>query len=95
MFVDQRSDDEIIFRCSCGSSHFVSFARGYLDEDESWGYIDISSEYRPEQGLFNRVKMAWKILRGGCPWVAVVELTPSDIDAIKDWCQRTQDWANG
>lgn len=95
VFVDQRSEDELLLRCNCGSNHFVSFERGFHDPLSEWAYIDITAEYRPHANLFGkngRLHQAWQLLRGGCPWTGNVSLSAEDIIRVRTWCDRTLEY---
>lgn len=86
-FINQRSADELLLRCSCGGDHFLSFARGFIDDD--WGDITVIAEYRHDRGFRNRLANAWSTLRGGCRWIADVQLTDQDMGLVRAWCDRT------
>ncbi len=88
--VNQRSDDEIILRCNCGSDHFVTFSRA-VDGDEVWGWASVMAAYRPHSTLWGRVKMAASLLRKGCPWTGNVELNQVDLVRIEEWAKRTRE----
>ena len=46
--LNQRSDDEVIIRCNCGSDHFVTFSRA-IDGEEQWAWANVVAEYRPDR----------------------------------------------
>lgn len=89
-FVNQRSNDELLLRCSCGGNHFLSFTRGVYEygDDEPWGYVYVIAEYRHDRGLRNRMANAWRALRGGCRWIVDVQLTDQDMGLLRAWCDR-------
>lgn len=91
-FVNQRSEDEVILRCNCGSDHFVALSRYAEGIDGQWGSITVTANYRPNERLWGRIKMAVHLLRGGCPWTGDAGLTPNDLIAVRDWCDRTIHW---
>ena len=88
--LDQRSDDEVIIRCNCGSDHFVTFSRA-IDGEEQWAWANVVAEYRPHGTLWGRVKMAAHLIRKGCPWTGSIGLTPGDFTKIEEWCARTRE----
>lgn len=91
-FVNQRPKEELLFRCSCGGNHFLSFSRGTFPEDNEWGYIEIISEYRPADTLWGRLKMAWKLLWNKCPFESSVQLTEEDVMELAMWSHETIEW---
>lgn len=69
-----------LFRCECGGSHFVS-VRYWRDEDWPSGYFAIESEYRLDRlGWLERVKLAFKMLRGAC---TLDEVLLNEADAVR------------
>lgn len=78
--VDQKSDNDLIFRCNCGSNHFVTFT--WDSEEPEWG-LEVSIVDFPAE-IWTRIKNALRyIISGGKLYWSDVELTDTDLIKLR------------
>lgn len=73
--------EELIFPCNCHEDHYLRIA--WDDEDPTWRLLWIEHHERPK-GL-NRIKIAWKALRGkDILWNELI-LKPEVVHKLYEW----------
>ena len=79
--IEQRSKNELLFKCSCGHPHYVEFD---YDLDPGWKYYSVSIVDPCNMGPWDRIKKAIKYIRGKRYqyWMSV-DLNSKDLIKIK------------
>jgi len=77
--IDQRQKHEIMFRCNCGYSHFVSFCYDKDILSEFW--VELIDE---PTSLWGRIKNGLKyIFKGGKLYWSDIGLTSKDLKKLR------------
>lgn len=80
MEINQRTENELLFRCNCGGRHFLSFS--YMAEEDGWRefWVNFIGE---DYSLWYRIKTAWQyIIKGKRLCVDEIGLTADDCRRI-------------
>ena len=78
--IDQKSEHDLLFRCSCGYPHFVAFS--WLDDEPDFGFsVEVIDD---SMSLWTRIKSAIKyILKGGKLYWQEIELNSKDLKKLQ------------
>lgn len=78
---DQRTENELLFRCNCGGDHFVSFAWKEWDKNDIEFWVSVIDAPTP---FFYRLKQGLKyIFKGGKNYWSEVGLTSKDLERVQ------------
>lgn len=79
--------DSLIFPCDCGDSHYLRVE--WDDEDPEWRFLWFEGVVWP-RGIRQRIKWAWKSLKGDIVYNDGVILNKDTLSDLKEYIDRYQ-----